>query len=575
MTERKAVIIVPPFHSVERPSIGAHIVQALCKERGIKLEVIYFNLSFAAFIGFENYKLICESQTSLLLGESIFTIFDREAALNHVEFHTNINKTFLYSCLEKFGQMIDDFSKKDNAQIIGCSTMFQQNNASLFILNRLKKNNRNLITVLGGGGCSENQSIGLKNLVDKYYPGAVDYIFSGETELAFADKILSLSENHSNSECLIIRPEIEIIMEEIPHPDYEDFFKQAAFCEEGITPSTIWLPIEASRGCWWGMKSHCTFCALSKTGIIFRSKSFDRIHDNIRHITSQNLSKKIVFIDSIMPKDSPRSLFRHYKNKGLYFYMEHKVPLNYNDAKIMAEAGVVAIQPGIESMSPRLLKLMGKGIHPYQNIELLRFCKMFDINVEWNFLHGIPGEVISDYKELLSFLGMLEHLNAPASLSEISIDRYSPYFNTPDKYGIANMRPVKTYSYCYPHDNELKEIFGCFEGDYSRLSHDFPDLFILLEECVEYWRVSWKDNLAELTVSKIAENNYIIKDSRKEAKTKWCSVDKSRALAALSSKRIEKVHKEWAIQNKYAIMIGKIYIPLAVCAGELYEELCF
>src|SRR5439155_783821 len=58
-------------------------------------------------------------------------------------------------------------------------------------------------------------------------------------------------------------------LDELPIPDFEDFIIQKqAFGVEGDT----WLPFEASRGCWWGAKSPCSFCGLNGVDAKYRTK---------------------------------------------------------------------------------------------------------------------------------------------------------------------------------------------------------------------------------------------------------------------------------------------------------------
>src|SRR5690606_20604595 len=46
-----------------------------------------------------------------------------------------------------------------------------------------------------------------------------------------------------------------------PHLRYDAYFRRLA--DLGLTDEVeVWLPFESSRGCWWGEKSHCTFCGL-------------------------------------------------------------------------------------------------------------------------------------------------------------------------------------------------------------------------------------------------------------------------------------------------------------------------
>ena len=67
-------------------------------------------------------------------------------------------------------------------------------------------------------------------------------------------------------------------MDEIPTPRFDEYFERLAktvFASEVMRE--VRLPYETSRGCWWGAKSHCTFCGLNGTTMAFRSKSGDRV----------------------------------------------------------------------------------------------------------------------------------------------------------------------------------------------------------------------------------------------------------------------------------------------------------
>jgi len=69
---------------------------------------------------------------------------------------------------------------------------------------------------------------------------------------------------------------------------------------------------------------------------------------------------------------------------------------------LLARAWVDRIQPGIESLSTRILGLMNKGCTSIQSVHLLREALARGIDVVWNFLIGVPGEKLADY---LTFRG--------------------------------------------------------------------------------------------------------------------------------------------------------------------------
>ena len=72
-------------------------------------------------------------------------------------------------------------------------------------------------------------------------------------------------------------------LDNLPVPDYEEYF---ALAEDlgMVSPEgnrNVWLPIETARGTPAGAKHHCTFCGLNGTSMSFRSKSPERVLDEL------------------------------------------------------------------------------------------------------------------------------------------------------------------------------------------------------------------------------------------------------------------------------------------------------
>ena len=91
-------------------------------------------------------------------------------------------------------------------------------------------------------------------------------------------------------------------LDDLPAPDYEEYFQRAE--DLGILPRVghrnVWLPIETARGCWWGAKHHCTFCGLNGTAMSFRSKSPERVLDELASQAKRYRSFRFEAVDNIM-----------------------------------------------------------------------------------------------------------------------------------------------------------------------------------------------------------------------------------------------------------------------------------
>ena len=81
-------------------------------------------------------------------------------------------------------------------------------------------------------------------------------------------------------------------------------------------------------------------------------------------------------------------------------FYEVKANLRLQQVALLAAAGIDRIQPGIESLSDHVLKLMRKGTTALQNVQLLKWCREHGVKAEWNVLYGFPGELPEDYEAM-------------------------------------------------------------------------------------------------------------------------------------------------------------------------------
>ena len=88
-------------------------------------------------------------------------------------------------------------------------------------------------------------------------------------------------------------------LDELPVPDFSDYFRVRAATLTN-EPGPAWLPIEASRGCWWGEIAHCTFCGLNGETMAFRKKSAQRVLDETDELTARHGPLPLQVDDTIL-----------------------------------------------------------------------------------------------------------------------------------------------------------------------------------------------------------------------------------------------------------------------------------
>jgi ribosomal peptide maturation radical SAM protein 1 len=183
-------------------------------------------------------------------------------------------------------------------------------------------------------------------------------------------------------------------------------------------------------------------------------------------------------------------------NRKHSIFYETKANLKRDEVRLLAEAGVRSIQPGIESLDDNLLRLIGKGSSATINLQVLKWTCEFGIHADWNMLCGIPGEVDSWYTEMARWLPVVFHLQPPSGLSRVRFDRFSPYQMRPQDFGLK-LQPSRAYRYVYPLSTyALMRLAYSFEekndqGHVHRAMHKEAGQR-QLQEVIQEWNYLWQ-----------------------------------------------------------------------------------
>jgi ribosomal peptide maturation radical SAM protein 1 len=532
----RILLINMPFSDINRPSIGLSLLKAGLTQAGIACEVAYLNVQFAKLISAENYARIDTFSTSPLLGEWIFSeaLFG-DAALpdalsyygevlrpalkepfgnNETAFREAVEGTGLLAGLvglrKKAAHFLDTcFGDYDWEQynIVGFTTTFQQSVASLALAKRIKAAYPKTLVAFGGANCEGTMGVTLHRL----FP-FIDLVCSGEGDKSFIDFATALAAG-------IRKPLIDGIiqridgktmvpvaltnpireMDTLPVPDYSDFFVERPGLPD--ERDNLRLPIESSRGCWWGEKAHCTFCGLNGGTMSFRTKSPERFLGEVNELVHRYGVRDLAAVDNIIDMQYFQSVLPRLAESGLgiRIFYETKSNLRRAQVKLLREAGVTHIQPGIESLSTSVLQLMRKGVHAYQNIRLLRLCAECLVKPSWNLLAGFPGEEPVEYEKQAEMVPFLTHLPPPTYVGCVRLDRFSPLFERKAESGVVNVRPTAAYQYIYPFkQDELADLGYYFDFDYA--DGRCPQAYVApLHAAVTDWKRSYPtDSLISL-----------------------------------------------------------------------------
>ena len=501
----RTLLVSMPFGAVDRPALGISLLKAELIAAGHEADVAYPFEHLIHRIGLETYQWLTDGVPyTSFAGDWCFTLplyqrdSDRDWAYVHdilirewamsksdiARIVTVRNQTpaYLEALLEAY-----DWSNYD---ILGFTSTFVQNIASLALAKRLKSAFPHLAIVFGGANWEEAMGEALFAM----FP-FVDYVCRGEADRSFPALVTTLKTSGDLSAIpgLLFRngtaPPAKPVpdMDALPMPDMSDYFQMVERNRFQVSPMLL---MESSRGCWWGAKHHCTFCGLNGQGMAYRSKSANRVLEEMEALTSSHKCHFISMVDNILDMRYFRDLFpalAKRSNTPTLFY-ETKANLTREQVRLLARANISTIQPGIESLSDRILKLMRKGTTALRNVQLLKWCAEMSIGVEWNILYGFPSERDADYDAMLGLMEPLSHLQPPSGSGPVRFDRFSPYHSTPEAFGLRNLRPLAVFSHLYPEAiDRLDEIACYFNAEIPRSTASAAKIRALLD-AIERWK---------------------------------------------------------------------------------------
>ncbi len=258
-------------------------------------------------------------------------------------------------------------------------------------------------------------------------------------------------------------------MDALPYPDFDDYFARAAASPLRPDVHSL-LFFETSRGCWWGQKHHCAFCGLNGSTLTYRSKSPRRAIDELRYLVQRHGVHQACSSDNILDHRYFRTFLPLLREAPfeLSFVFEMKTNITRRQVEMLLAAGLGAAQLGIETFITPVLKQIDKGATACQNLQTLKWFSEAGIEVKWNVLYGFPGENPDDYRVLADLLPSLVHLAPPLAAGRVRMDRFSPYFEDPDRWGMTRARPSRAFRFVYPFaDDVLRRLAYYYEYDYA------------------------------------------------------------------------------------------------------------
>jgi ribosomal peptide maturation radical SAM protein 1 len=340
---------------------------------------------------------------------------------------------------------------EERPRVVGFTTSLDQLVPSLALARLLKDADPAVRIVLGGTECRAELGVALHRALP-----FVDAVVRGDGEAVTPPLVRDLlaGRDPAPRPGLCVRAggrpvadasaDGQVAMADVPPPDYTEYFERfGASAVAGVLAPV--LLYQASRGCWWGERTQCLFCARDPSARPFRVQTAARMAADLRGLAARHGVRRLEIVDDNLDAEVVSGALEELKAEGLpleVVWCQSHPTLGRAELARLRAAGVASLFVGIESLSSPVLLAVHKGTTALSSVRFLRWCAELGLGVRWNLLYGFPGETPADYERMAELMLSLTHLGPPYRPARADLRRFSPHFEAPARYGIEVLGPA-------------------------------------------------------------------------------------------------------------------------------------
>lgn len=370
-------------------------------------------------------------------------------------------------------ELTEKYLKQFSPEVIGLSIPFPGNLlGALRIAETTKKLAPNIKVTIGGGYVNTE----LRSLEDPRIFDLIDYITfdDGEKPLEHLLEYIKKGEGpllrtmlrRDNKVVHISNPELfDIKFKNLDAPSFRGLkMDRYISMMETINPMQRlwsdgrWNKMILAHGCYW---KKCTFCDVSLDYIgRYEADSASNIVDKMEKIIQETNVTGFHFVDEAAPPTILKAMSEEILRRGLKISWWGNIRFDpyftAEVAKLMKEAGCIAVTGGIEVASERVLKLINKGISIEKVAVTTKNFKEAGIFVHAYLMYGFPTQTVQETIDSLEVVRQLFKKNylSSAYWHRFALTAHSPVGLNPDKYQIKIV-PQKLSEHGLFANNEL------------------------------------------------------------------------------------------------------------------------
>lgn len=395
-----------------------------------------------------------------------------------------INNTENNPYKEFFAKFTDEIIKQ-NYDYIGFSiNSDEQAIAALILTKMLREKGIKSHICYGGSNAHYLKSVVLKN--KEYFDNYIDALMLGAGEYPTMElfEYLEGKRKISDVASIIYRNEKGEIKENEIKQILENKFVISSYkgydFREYTLPESV-IPIRTSFGCYWGKCTFCNYNILTK----YEQRNVDSVIDEIKYYIKNYKINNFYFVDASLSPKFLREFSTKIKQEKLeiYYFTNLRFEKDFTKEFLtqLYETGLRCCGWGLESGSPRILKLMKKGTEIENIKKILKTAHEIGLYNHLYYIIWFPTETKADFdmtmdfmKENIDYIDSIAHHNFHLE-KDTYIYSHPKEFNidpeTLKKEGYKRENiSIDDMKYCYKRIKEIydkiaKKNLSCnFEG---------------------------------------------------------------------------------------------------------------
>jgi len=304
-------------------------------------------------------------------------------------------------------------------------------------------------------------------------------LFEGEE--ALLSLIRMLAEGRTSPRVLYGNRRTNLVA--LPPPDFEGLPM-----EKYLSPELV-LPYDPTRGCYWGKCSFCHYGLSPRGTAIYRERPLDQVVDHLKHLQDRWGCRIVYFSQDAFLPDTAGNLAHRLRSSGIDLHwstdMRPEATLSPEGCRDLKAGGALSMAVGIESASPRVLKMIRKGASVAEMGTAVEYLAQAGIAVEAMCFTDFPTETAKDARATLAWIQRMRNRISLFMCGRFGLCSGSRIAHSPEAYGIRKIwhlegDALKTglfYEECIPSKTEFERetIDRAIDGlSRSWWLHDYP-----------------------------------------------------------------------------------------------------